>query len=176
MNYIDLMKKAYLVLLAVTFLAVVSIHIQWTTDENGTLMVIDNKPVDFLGDINNQWNKATRTCSAVTRLSPSDEKHQIAQSLIRNYSPPNSKAAVIAGAWSMESWTLVEVEFQDLLPSVVLIQTTDNQTNIVPNAVWSGFTQPWVAAPFIRNYIEQQVPQMPVALTRCFDPQSQSFN
>jgi len=175
-NYIDLMKKAYLVLLAVTLLAVVSIHFQWTTDENGTLMVIDNKPVDFLGAINNQWNRATRTCSAVTRLSPSDEKYQIAQSLIRNYSPPNSKAAVIAGAWSMESWTLVEVEFQDLLPSVVLIQTTDNQTNIVPNAVWSGFTQPWVAGPFIRNYIEQQVPQMPVALTRCFDPQSQSFN
>jgi hypothetical protein len=170
------MKKAYLVLLAVTLLAVVSIHIQWTTDENGTLMVIDNKPLDFLGAINNQWNKVTRTCSAVTRLSPSDEKYQIAQSLIRNYSPPHSKAAVIAGAWSMDSWTLVEVEFQDLLPSVVLIQTSDSQTNIVPNAVWSGFTKPWVAAPFIRNYIEQQVPQMPVALTRCFDPQSQSFN
>jgi len=169
-------KKAYLALLAVTLLAVISIHIQWNTDENGTLMVIDNKPVDFLGAINNQWNRATRTCSAVTRLSTKDEKYQIAQSLIRNYSPPNSQAAVIAGAWAMESWTLVEVEFQDLLPSVVLIQTKDNQTHIVPNAVWSGFTQPWAAAPFIRKYLEQQVPQMPVALTRCFDPQSRSFN
>ena len=169
-------KNVYLVLLAVTLLAVISIHVHWTTKENGTLLVIDNKPVDLLGAIHNQWNRVSRTCSAVTRLSPKDTKYQIAETLIRNYSPPSSQTAVVAGAWSMESWTLVEVEFQDLLPAVVLIQTTENQTLIVPNAVWSGYTQPWAAAPYIRNYIEQQLPQLPVALTRCFDPQSQSFN
>ena len=169
-------KNVYLVLLAVTLLAVISIHVHWTTNENGTLLVIDNKPVDLLGAIHNQWNRVSRTCSAVTRLSPKDTKYQIAETLIRNYSPPSSQTAVVAGAWSMESWTLVEVEFQDLLPAVVLIQATENQTLIVPNAVWSGYTQPWAAAPYIRNYIEQQVPQLPVALTRCFDPQSQSFN
>jgi hypothetical protein len=176
-SFRDLMKKkAYLALLAVTLLAVISIHVHWTKNENGTLLVIDNKPVDFLGAINNQWNRVTRTCSAVTRLSPQDEKYQIAELLIRNYSPPSSQTAVIAGAWAMESWILVEVEFQDLLPAVVLIQSTNNQTRIVPNAVWSGYTQPWTAAPYIRNYIEQQVPQLPVSLTRCFDAQSQSFN
>jgi hypothetical protein len=169
-------KNAYLALLAVTLLTVISIHVHWTTNENGTLLLIDNKPVDFLGAINKQWNRATRTCNAVTRLSPKDKKYQIAESLIRNYSPPSSQTAVIAGAWSIESWTLVEVEFKDLLPAVVLIQTTNSQPLIVPNAVWSGYTQPWTAAPYIRNYIEQQVPQMPVTLTRCFDPQSQSFN
>ena len=169
-------KNVYLVLLAVTLLAVISIHVHWTKTENGTLLVIDNKPVDLLGAIHNQWNRVSRTCSAVTRLSPKDTKYQIAETLIKNYSPPSSQTAVVAGAWSMESWTLVEVEFQDLLPAVVLIQTTENQTLIVPNAVWSGYTQPWAAAPYIRNYIEQQVPEMPVALTRCFDPQSQSFN
>ena len=169
-------KKAYLALLAVTLLAVISIHVHWTTDENGTLMVIDDNPIDFLGAVNNQWNRVTRTCNAVTRLSPKDEKYTIAQSLIRNYSLPSSQTEVIAGAWAMDSWTLVEVEFQELLPAVVLIQTKDNQTFIVPNSVWSGYTKPWAAAPYIRNYIEQQVPQMPVALTHCFDPQSQSFN
>ena len=169
-------KQSYLVLLALTLLAVVSIHVHWTTNENGTLLVIDNQPIDFLGAINNQWNRVTRTCSAVTRLSPKDTKYQIAEILIKNYSPPSSQTAAIAAAWSMESWTLVEVEFQDLLPAVVLIQTTDNQTHIVPNAVWSGYTKPWVAAPYIRNYMEQQVSKMPIALIRCFDPQSQSFN
>ena len=169
-------KNVYLVLLAVTLLAVISIHVHWTTNENGTLLVIDNKPLDLFGAIHNQWNRVSRTCSAVTRLSPKDTKYQIAETLIKNYSPPSSQTAVVAGAWSMESWTLVEVEFQDLLPAVVLIQTTENQTLIVPNAVWSGYTKPWAAAPYIRNYIEQQVPQLPVALTRCFDPQSQSFN
>lgn len=169
-------KNAYLSLLTVTLLVVISIHVHLTTNENGTLLVIDNKPIDFLGAINNQWNRVRRTCNAVTRLSPKEEKYQMAESLIKNYSPPNSQNAVIAGAWSMESWTLVEVEFKDLLPAVVLIQTTDMQSIIIPNAVWSGYTQPWISAPYIRNYIEQQVPQMPVALTHCFEPQSQSFN
>jgi hypothetical protein len=52
----------------------------------------------------------------------------------------------------------------------------NSQPFIVPHAVWSGYTQSWTAAPYIRSYIEQQAPQMPAALTRCFDPQSQSFN
>lgn len=169
-------RNAYLTLLVLTLLAVISIHVHWTTNENGTLLFIDNKPVDFLGAINNRWNRVSRTCNGVTRLSPKDEKYQIAESLIRNYSPPSSQTAVIAAVWAMESWTLVEVEFKDLLPAVVLIQTTNSQPFIVPHAVWSGYTQPWTAAPYIRNYIEQQAPQMPVALTRCFDPQSQSFN
>jgi hypothetical protein len=81
-------KKAYLALLAVTLLAVISIHVHWTTNENGSLLVIDNKPVDLLGAVNNQWNRITRTCSAVTRLSPKEEKYQVAELLIRNYSPP----------------------------------------------------------------------------------------
>ena len=169
-------KKAYLPLLALTLMAVVSLHVEWTTDENGTLLVIDNNRIDFFGSVNDQWNRVTRNCNAVTRLSPKDERYGIAESLIKNYSPPNSQSAMIASAWSMELWTLVEVEFKDLLPAVVLIQTTNGQSTIVPNAVWSGYTKPWAAAPHIRNYIEKQMPQMPVALTRCFDPQSLSFN
>ena len=104
-------KKAYLPLLALTLMAVVSLHVEWTTDENGTLLVIDNNPIDFFGSVNDQWNRVTRNCNAVTRLSPKDERYGIAESLIKNYSPPNSQSAMIASAWSMELWTLVEVEF-----------------------------------------------------------------
>jgi hypothetical protein len=102
------------------------------------LLVVDNQEFDFIGGIHNKWNRYTRSCSSVTRLSPSEEKYQIAQSLIENYSPPNSKFATIASAWSADAWTLVEVKFTDLLPAVVLIQTKGDQHFIVPNAVWSG--------------------------------------
>jgi hypothetical protein len=139
------------------------------------LLVVDNQEFDFIGSIHNQWNRYTRSCNSVTRLSPSEEKYQIVQSLIENYSPPNSKFASIASAWSADAWTLVEVEFSDLLPAIVLIQTKGDQHFIVPNAVWSGYTKPWKSAPYIRKYIFNNAPGMPPALTNCFEPQSESF-
>ena len=46
-------------------------------------------------------------------------------------------SAMIAGAWTVDTWTLVEFEFTDLLPAVVLIQTKEGKSFIVPTAVWS---------------------------------------
>ena len=84
-------------------------------------------------------------------------------------------SAMIAGAWTVDAWTLVEVEFTDLLPAVVLIQTKEGKSFIVPTTVWSGYTKPWKSAPYIRKYIFNNAPGMPPALTNSFEPQSESF-
>ena len=168
-------KKAPAALLMATLIAVFFLHIGLTTTENGTLLVVDNQEFDFLGIVNNKWNRFTRNCNAVSRLSSNEEKYQIAQSLIENYSPPHSKSAMISSAWSADAWTLVEVEFADLLPAVVIIQTEANQSFILANAVWSGHTKPWESAPFIRKYISSNAHGAPHALISCFEPQSQSF-
>jgi hypothetical protein len=168
-------KKAPAALLMATLIAVFFLHIGLATTENGTLLVVDNQEFDFLGVINNKWNRFTRSCNSVSRLSPNEQKYQIAQSLIQNYSPPHSKSAMIASAWSADTWTLVEVEFADLLPAVVIIQTKANQPSILANAVWSGYTKPWESAPFIRKYMSSNAHGAPLALISCFEPQSQSF-
>ena len=169
-------KKAPAALLMVTLIAVFFLHIGLTTTENGTLLVLDNQEFDFLGTVNNKWNRITRNCNAVSRLSPHEEKYQIAQSLIENYSPPHSKSVMISSAWSADTWTLAEVEFADLLPAVVIIQTEANQSSILANAVWSGYTKPWKSAPFIRKYISSHAHDgAPPALISCFEPQSESF-
>jgi hypothetical protein len=82
---------------------------------------------------------------------------------------------MIASAWSADTWTLVEVEFAGLLPAVVIIQTKENQSFVLANAVWSGYTKPWKSAPFIRKYISSNAHGAPPALINCFEPQSQSF-
>jgi hypothetical protein len=146
-------NTASIAILVITLVAVFFQHIEWKSSENGTLLVIDNKEFDLLGSIDNQWNRFTRSCKTVTQLSPSQEKYQTAA----------------------EDWVLVEVEFTDLLPAVVLIQTKENQSFIVPNAVWSGYTKPWKSAPYIRKYISKNGNGMPSSLTDCFEPQSQSF-
>jgi hypothetical protein len=70
---------------------------------------------------------------------------------------------------------LIEVEFDTLLPAVVTLKETQGEWSVVPNAIWSGHTHPWVAAPWIRNYLSKQAPDMPANLLECFTPQSKSF-
>lgn len=168
-------KKTSVALLSATLIAVFFLHLEWTTTDNATMLVVDNQEIDFLGAMNNQWNRLTRSCHGVARLTPSEEKYQIAQSLIENYSPPQSTTARIASAWSADAWTLVEVEFTELLPAVVLIRTKENKSSIVPHAIWSGYTKPWKSAPYIRKYISIHGDGVPAALTDCFEPQSHSF-
>jgi hypothetical protein len=81
----------------------------------------------------------------------------------------------LAGVWAMDKWVVAEAEFAELLPAVVLVDLSGIEAKIMSNAVWSGYTKPWKAAPFIRDYLTRQSPDLPPSLTKCFDPQSLSF-
>ncbi len=164
-----------MILLTITLLAIIPLHFNFTRDENGFLLTIGDKPVDVAGLVSIELNRLSRNCEYVVRLLPTQEKYVMAQRLIENYSPPDSHMARISSVWSMGTWLLVEVEFNDLLPSVVLIQNSYSNPSIVPDAVWSGFTNPRKSAPYIRSYIQQKINTVPDPLLRCFEPQSQSF-
>lgn len=156
-------------------LAITASHIGCTARDNGTLMVVDGREIDVAGIAGDQWTQITRNCSDVLRLGPADKNYQIALSLIRAYSPPHSESVRLAGAWGVDQWVLAEAEFDDLLPAVVLINFSGVEPQIIGNAVWSGYTKPWKAAPFIRDYLVRQAPDLPPTLAACFDPQSLSF-
>jgi hypothetical protein len=162
-------------LLALVICGVLLTHIQVVPTENGILLSIDGRKVDVLGEINNHWVTQTRNCKDVTVVSPDMAVYRQAQGLIQAYSPPSSQSAKIASAWSSGPWLLVEVEFDALLPAVATLKATNGEFTIVPNAIWSGYTQPWVAAPFIRDYLLRQAPDMPADLVKCFTPLSKSF-
>jgi hypothetical protein len=168
-------KRTSLSVLVLVFLAVVGSHIGWTARDNGILMVLDGREIDVVGIAGDQWTQMTRNCKGVGRLQPSDENYRITDRLIKAYSPPHSQSARIAGVWGADQWVLAEAEFVDLLPAVVLLDFSGDDAHIVGNAVWSGYTKPWKAAPFIRDYLAKQVPALPGALAACFDPQSPSF-
>jgi hypothetical protein len=61
----------------------------------------------------------------------------------------------------MGTWILVEVEFNGLLPAVVMIQNSDYSAGIVSVAVWSGYTNPHIAAPFIRKFLIKRLKNPP---------------
>ena len=167
--------KKSLILLSLTSVLVLSSHIGWIRDDLGVLLTVDDRPIDVVGNFENKLNKLTRNCGEVERLTVSNKQFEQAQSLIHDYSPPDSSNSNIASAWSMGTWILVEVEFKKLLPAVVLIQKADSEAAIVPNAVWSGYTNPHLPAPFIRKFLIQKLDSPPLALINCFEPQSDSF-
>jgi len=169
-------QKTRLIVLSIILIAVVASHINWIEDDLGYLLTIDGKPIDLIGNIKNKVTTATRNCESVVRVLPAQQRYHIAQSLINDYSPPDSSQAQIASVWSKDSWLLVEVEFKKLLPAVVLIQNANSAPFILAQGIWSGYTNPHKSAPFIRDYLSNQVEAVPAQLLNCFDPQSKSFN
>ena len=167
--------KKSLILLPLASVLVLSSHIGWVRGDLGILLTIDERPIDVVGNFEDKLNTLTRNCGEVKRLTASNKQYQLAQSLIHDYSPPDSSKANISSAWSMGTWILVEVEFKELLPAVVMIQKADSDAAIVPDAVWSGYTNPHLPAPFIRKFLIQKLNSPPVALINCFEPQSESF-
>ena len=172
-------NKALLPLMFIVLIGVVLSHLGLTSDENGVLILIDNRPVDAKGILIDTWTGITRNCSGVLKLSPLDQEYLKTKQLIQNYSPPSSGSARLFTVIKFQEWILAESEFDELLPAVVLIkmdnQNKESKLTIIPNAVWSGITKPWKSAPYIRNYISTQAPDAPKPLTACFDPQSNSF-
>ena len=171
----NMRNKAYLPFLMLVIVGSMASHISLTQADNGNLLVIDGKEYDFLGGIANRWVAITRSCRDVVLLRSQDSHYARVEQLIKAYSPPSSHSARIAGMWSYDGWTVVETEFDDLLPAVVSLKTMRGELVILPQAVWSGRTMPWVAAPLIRGYLARQAPEMPAVLLNCFEPRSAAF-
>jgi hypothetical protein len=168
-------KRTSLSVLMLVIVAVAASHVGWAARDNGTLMVLDGREIDVAGIASDQWTQMTRNCNGVVRLRPVDENYQTTARLIRDYSPPHSEYVRLAGVWSKDKWVVAEAEFVDLLPAVVLLDFSGGEPRIVSNAVWSGYTKPWKAAPFIRDYLVRQAPDLPRSLAACFDPESHAF-
>jgi len=169
-------KKVAWTVLGLVLVGVVASHVSWEKKDNGHLLVLDGREVDLLGQLRNGVNRAMRNCERVRFLTAQDPHYLEVKATIQAYSPPQSNSAKLAGVWATGDWRLAEVEFAQLLPAVVLMHSHQGTTTIVPHAVWSGYTQPWKAAPHIRRYLALQGgDSVPTDLYDCFEPQSVSF-
>lgn len=168
-------KRVSLTVLLCVTLGVMASHVSWVEKDNGHLLLVDAREVDVLGHAENQWVRMRRSCAGVAQLSQQEVGFKQAQEVIQAYSPPNSHSAHLTSVWTLGDWTLAEVEFTELLPAVVPIHTTGTHSVIVPDAVWSGYTKPWMAAPHIRRYVGAHATGIPTRLLDCFEPQSEAF-
>ena len=168
-------KHVSLVLLAVLTPLVFLSHVGWSKTENGMLFNIDGRDLDLSGIIQDKWRKTTNACSSVQQIDSSDPRHNQIKQLIQSYSPPDSMSMTNIHVWTQGTWAIAEVEFNNLLPAVVTLKNIDQNALIVDDAIWSGFTKPWIAGPLIRNYLSKSKSKAPQTLLDCFELQTKSF-
>ena len=162
-------KRISLYVLLMVIVGVLLSHFSLSQKENGLLLVVDGREVDAIGMVQEKWVGLTRNCERIQSVEPNALLYLEIQRNIQEYSPPSSETARLKSVLTSNDWSLAVVEFKDLLPAVLLLRHVDGKPRIVPNAIWSGETHPWLAAPFIRQYLKRKAPQAPAQLLECFN-------
>jgi hypothetical protein len=168
-------RRAAALYLGLTIIGIVFSHVSIEHEDNGYLVNIDGRRYDVAGSISDFKSRATSNCTQLHLPVPQSPEYIATMAAIRAFSPPDSASAKIASLIRHDDWLLAEVEFDTLLPAVVLLRQEKDSVKIQERAIWSGTTQPWKAAPLIRNYISHQAPEAPASLFSCFTPRSSIF-
>ncbi len=170
-------KYVALSVLAMTALGVTASHMEIEHVDERYLLRVDGVPVDVLGRVSATVNRLTRRCEAIAQ--PASEvslDDPLAIAAIREHSPPDSRRLKLRQLLTSGPWLLAEVEFSELQPAVILLEKKTQGWVIPHHAIWSGSTHPWLAVPWIRNYLHQRAPQAPLALMACFEPSPALFD
>ncbi len=163
-------RTALAVLIATAVLVPLS-HLELRSADDSWLLWVDGRPVDAAGALSDRWLAWTRDCRRVRHLPPSSTEHARALEALRQYSPPDSHSARIAGLIGDGSWLLAQARFEGLENAVVLLRPSPAGWTIAEGGVWSGHTHPHRPGPFVRRYLRARVPDAPRALTDCLDVQ-----
>jgi hypothetical protein len=87
--------------------------------------------------------------------------------VIQQHSLPDSQSARWLQLYQWGAWSVAEVAFETLKPTLVVLHLQDAQWRVQDKAVWSGSTAPWHSADFVRRYLRQQAPELPQVLLHC---------
>ena len=143
-------------------------HIEIRNVDHAWLVVVDGRPVDVAGWVEDAWTSALRDCREVWPLQPSDPLHASALQMLRGYSPPDSGSADILGVSAQGDWLLAEARFGLLERAAVLMHRAPEGLAIPAGGIWSGATHPHRRGPFVRRYLRSRVPAAPTQLLDCF--------
>jgi len=168
--------KAIWIVLWLSLVGVLFSHVGLQADENGHLLNLDGRAIDVMGEWGQLQTKLTRNCTHVHALNLDEPLSLSAIRAIQNYSPPDSLSAKLQSLIQEGEWLLAEVQFESLLPTVIVLHQTGGQLELLDQSIWSGSTAPWKAAPRIRAYLHQTAPNVSDHLIECFDAHNPSFD
>lgn len=163
------------VVVALTSWLVVDSHVDWVRQDGMQLLEVSGQRFDVRGWAAEQWLALRRDCTPVSRW-PSDSPTEITPdsptahavlTVIQQHSLPDSQSARWLQLQQLGDWSVAEVAFDVLKPTLVVLRLQAGQWRVQDQAVWSGSTAPWHSGDFVRRYLRQQAPDLPQALLAC---------
>ena len=163
------------VVVALTSLLVVDSHVDWVHQDGMRLLEVNGQRWDVRGWAAEQWLALRRDCTPVSRWpgnnpsenAPDSPNARAVLAAIQQHSLPDSQSARWLQLQQLEDWSVAEVAFDVLKPTLVVLRLQAGQWRVQDQAVWSGSTAPWHSGDFVRRYLRQQAPGLPQALLAC---------
>lgn len=170
------MKRHVAAIVAVlTAILVIDSHVDWVRQDGMPLLAVNGQRVDVLGWTAEQWLALRRDCTSLSQWpsdSPAENNRdspnaQAMLTAIQQHSLPDSQSARWLQLQQLGDWSVAEVAFDTLKPTLVVLHLQDGRWQVQDQAVWSGSTAPWHSGNFVRRYLRQQAPDLPQALLDC---------
>ena len=163
------------VVVALTSWLVVDSHVDWVRQDGMQLLEVNGQRFDVRGWASEQWLALGRDCTPVTRWpsnspaqsTPDSPSARDMLTAIQQHSLPDSQSARWLQLQQLGDWSVAEVAFDLLKPTLVVLRLQAGQWRVQDQAVWSGSTTPWHSGDFVRRYLRQQAPDLPQALLAC---------
>ena len=154
----------------ITALLVIDSHVDWVSQDGGQLLEVNGQRFDLRGWAAEQTRAWHSDCSALTPLSSLSTNSPASQAIldaIQQHSLPDSRSARLLQLLQQDGWSVAEVAFDTLNPSLVVLRLQGAQWRVQDRAVWSGSTAPWHSGDLVRRYLREQAPALPQALIDC---------
>jgi hypothetical protein len=155
------------VLIVLTSLLVIDTHVDWVQQDGRGLLEVNGLRLDVRGWAADQVLQWRRRCTAVHTLPTQDPGALAVINAIRQHSLPDSQSARALQLQQWGEWTVADVVFDTLNPSLVVLRLKAGQWQVQDQAVWSGSTAPWHSGDLVRRYLRQQAPDLPSELLSC---------
>ena len=168
-------RQVAAVVVVLTSLLVIDSHVDWVRQDGMRLLEVNGQRFDVRGWAAEQWLALRSDCTPVSRWptdkpteSTPDSPTALAMlTVIQQHSLPDSQSARWLQLLQLGDWSVAEVAFDVLKPTLVVLRLQAGQWRVQDQAVWSGSTAPWHSGDFVRRYLRQQAPDLPQALLDC---------
>lgn len=155
------------VVVLVTAFLVVDSHVDWVRLDGRNLMMVSGQPFDVRGWAAESVLQLRRDCAPVNNWPSDSETAREVLQVLQQHSLPDSQSARWLQLHQLGDWAVAEVAFDRLKPTWVVLRLQTGQWRVLDPSVWSGSTAPWHSGDFVRRYLRQQVPDLPLTLLNC---------
>ena len=151
----------------ITALLVIDSHVDWVSQDGGKLLEVNGQRFDLRGWAAEQTRAWQNDCNDLPMPSSDSPTAQAILLAIQQHSLPDSRSARWLQLLQQDGWSVAEVAFETLNPSLVVLRLQGGQWRVQDRAVWSGSTAPWHSGDLVRRYLREQAPGLPKALIDC---------